>query len=96
MPAQATLWDPGSGQLLCSWAVSGHSDLALSSPEPPARPLPLLFGAPLGGSRWSGHSESRQDLLFYPSLKLIPSRPCLEPSSVNRGRLGSQASPTTC
>ena len=91
--AQMTLWDPGSGQLLCSRAVSGHSDLALSSLEPPAQPLPLLFGVPLGGSRWSGCSESRQDLLFYPSLKLMP---CLEPSPVIRGKLGSQASPITC
>ena len=85
-----------SGQFLCSRAVSGHSDPALSSPEPPDRPLPLLFGVPLGGSRWSGRSESRQDLLFYPSLKLIPSGPCLEPGPVNRGSLGSQASLTMC
>ena len=100
MGAQAqawmTLWNPGSGQFLCSRAVSGHSDPALSSPEPPDRPLPLLFGAPLGGSRWSGRSESRQDLLFYPSLKLIPCGPCLEPGPVNRGSLGSQASLTMC
>lgn len=63
--AQMTLWDPGSGQLLCSRAVSGHSDLALSSLEPPARPLPPVWGS-------SGRKQVVRVLRVQAGLAVLP------------------------